>query len=671
MYLLILTLPLLGSLITGFLGRFLGRYGAGIFSTTCVAGSMLLSLLAFYEVGFLNTPCYLILTSWITSGIFSISWGFLFDSLTCVMLLVVTIVSTLVHLYSIKYMENDPHSPRFMAFLQIFTFFMLMLVTADNLVQMFLGWEGVGISSYLLINFWHTRYWANQSALKALLVNRIGDFSLSIGIFLIFYVFRSVEYSLIFPMIPLFMDSYIYFLGFKLHSLTTISFFLFLGAVGKSAQLGLHTWLPDAMEGPTPVSALIHAATMVTAGVFLLVRFSPLFEFTPFILFLMVVFGSLTAFFASMIGVFQNDLKKIIAYSTCSQLGYMVFCCGLSNYAVTMFHLSNHAFFKALLFLCAGSVIHAISDEQDIRKMGSLINFLPLTYSVMLIGTLALTGFPFLTGFYSKDFILELSQVFRYSNIELTYKSFACWLGNLSVFFTAFYSFRLIYLTFINNSNSHRILLNKVHESSFLMYFPLITLAIGSLFIGFLTKDFFIGPGTSFWNNSIFTLPVNSIYFEAEFLPTGIKWLPFGLSFLGIILATSINITNFNLYNSSKWNPILHYTTFLVSKKWFIDILYNRTLVKLILNFGYRTSFKTFDRGFIELLGPYGISKLVLDYSRKLVYLQTGQITHYLFFMVLGICFFVIGLPYITFDSFSLLLDYRLIGLFFLLIPLN
>nr|QJF58155.1 NADH dehydrogenase subunit 5 [Corallina officinalis] len=671
MYLLILTLPLLGSLITGFLGRFLGRYGAGIFSTTCVAGSMLLSLLAFYEVGFLNTPCYLILTSWITSGIFSISWGFLFDSLTCVMLLVVTIVSTLVHLYSIKYMENDPHSPRFMAFLQIFTFFMLMLVTADNLVQMFLGWEGVGISSYLLINFWHTRYWANQSALKALLVNRIGDFSLSIGIFLIFYVFRSVEYSVIFPMTPLFMDSYIYFLGFKLHSLTTISFFLFLGAVGKSAQLGLHTWLPDAMEGPTPVSALIHAATMVTAGVFLLVRFSPLFEFTPFILFLMVVFGSLTAFFASMIGVFQNDLKKIIAYSTCSQLGYMVFCCGLSNYAVTMFHLSNHAFFKALLFLCAGSVIHAISDEQDIRKMGSLINFLPLTYSVMLIGTLALTGFPFLTGFYSKDFILELSQVFRYSNIELTYKSFACWLGNLSVFFTAFYSFRLVYLTFINNSNSHRILLNKVHESSFLMYFPLITLAVGSLFIGFLTKDFFIGPGTSFWNNSIFTLPVNSIYFEAEFLPTGIKWLPFGLSFLGIILATSINITNFNLYNSSKWNPILHFTTFLVSKKWFIDILYNRTLVKLILNFGYRTSFKTFDRGFIELLGPYGISKLVLDYSRKLVYLQTGQITHYLFFMVLGICFFVIGLPYITFDSFSLLLDYRLIGLFFLLIPLN
>nr|YP_009660509.1 NADH dehydrogenase subunit 5 [Corallina chilensis]QCS25457.1 NADH dehydrogenase subunit 5 [Corallina chilensis] len=671
MYLLILTLPLLGSLITGFLGRFLGRYGAGIFSTACVTGSMLMSLLAFYEVGFTNTPCYLILTNWITSGIFSISWGFLFDSLTCVMLLVVTIVSTLVHLYSIKYMENDPHSPRFMAFLQIFTFFMLMLVTADNLVQMFLGWEGVGISSYLLINFWHTRYWANQSALKALLVNRIGDFSLSIGIFLTFYVFRSVEYSLIFPMIPLFLDSYIYFLGLKLHSLTTISFFLFLGAVGKSAQLGLHTWLPDAMEGPTPVSALIHAATMVTAGVFLLVRFSPLFEFTPFILFLMVVFGSLTAFFASMVGVFQNDLKKIIAYSTCSQLGYMVFCCGLSNYAVTMFHLSNHAFFKALLFLCAGSVIHAISDEQDIRKMGSLINFLPLTYSVMLIGTLALTGFPFLTGFYSKDFILELSQVFRYSNIELTYKSFACWLGNTSVFFTAFYSFRLIYLTFINNPNTHRILLNKVHESSFLMYFPLIILAVGSLFIGFLTKDFFIGPGSNFWNNAIFTLPTNSVYFEAEFLPTGIKWLPFVLSFLGIILATSINITNFNLYNSSKWSPILYFTTFLVSKKWFIDILYNRTLVKLILNFGYRTSFKTFDRGFIELLGPYGISKLVLSYSRKIMHLQTGQITHYLFFMVLGICFFVIGLPYIIFDPFSFLLDYRLIGLFFLLVPLN
>jgi len=663
MYLLILTLPLLGSLITGFLGRYLGRYGAGIFSTTCVLGSMLLSFFAFYEIGLLKSPCYITLVSWIISGVFSISWGFLFDSLTCIMLLVVTIVSTLVHIYSIKYMENDPHCPRFMAYLQIFTFFMLVLVTADNLIQMFLGWEGVGISSYLLINFWYTRYWANQSALKALIVNRIGDFSLSIGIFLTFHLFKSINYLVIFPMTPLFMNSYITFLGFNLHTLTLISIFLFFGAVGKSAQLGLHTWLPDAMEGPTPVSALIHAATMVTAGVFLMVRFSPLLEFTPFVLFLMIIFGSLTAFFASAVGVFQNDLKKIIAYSTCSQLGYMIFCCGLSNYTVGMFHLSNHAFFKALLFLCAGSVIHAISDEQDIRKMGSLINFLPITYSLMLIGSLALVGFPFLTGFYSKDFILELSQIFRYSNIDLTYGAFACWLGNLSVIFTAFYSFRLIYLTFINNFNGHRILLDKVHESSILMIFPLIILALGSIFIGFITKDFFIGTGTDFWETSIFIYPTNIYFLEAEFLMISLKWLPFMLSLIGVITASLINIYNVKFFSFDKHNNLLFSLSFLVNKKWYIDILQNRVLVKSLLNFGYLISFKTLDRGFVELSGPYGISKLVKNYGINLTRLQTGQITHYLFFMVVGLCLFSLNILFV-----DLFVDYRLLGLFFILI---
>ena len=663
MYLLILTLPLLGSLITGFLGRYLGRYGAGIFSTTCVVGSMLFSFFAFYEVAFLKSSCYITLVDWIVSGIFFISWGFLFDSLTCVMLLVVTIVSTLVHIYSIKYMENDPHCPRFMSYLQIFTFFMLVLVTSDNLIQMFLGWEGVGISSYLLINFWHTRYWANQSALKALIVNRIGDFALSIGIFLTFYVFKSINYLVIFPMTPLFINFYINFLGFNLHALTTIAIFLFLGAVGKSAQLGLHTWLPDAMEGPTPVSALIHAATMVTAGVFLMVRFSPLLEFTPFVLFLMIMFGAVTAFFASMIGVFQNDLKKIIAYSTCSQLGYMIFCCGLSNYTVGMFHLSNHAFFKALLFLCAGSVIHAISDEQDIRKMGSLINFLPITYSLMLIGSLALAGFPFLTGFYSKDFILELSQIFRYSNIGLTYGAFACWLGNISVLFTAFYSFRLIYLTFINNFNGHRILLDKVHESSTLMVLPLIILAFGSIFIGFLTKDFFIGAGTDFWGTSIFIFPTSIYFMEAEFLTISLKWLPFILSLMGVVLASLVNIYNLKFFAFNKNNNLLLFFSFLVSKKWYIDILQNRFLVTSLLNFGYLVSFKTLDRGFIELSGPYGISKLVQNYGKKLIKLQTGQITHYLFFMIIGLCLFSLILIF-----FNLFIDFRLTGLFFILI---
>ena len=665
MYLLILVLPLLGSLITGFLGRFLGRYGASLFSTICVNLSMIFSFLAFYEVALLKSPCYISLVDWITSGVFYITWGFLFDSLTCVMLLVVTIVSTLVHMYSIKYMELDPHTPRFMSYLQIFTFFMLVLVTADNLVQMFLGWEGVGISSYLLINFWHTRYWANQSALKALIVNRIGDFSLSIGIFLTFYIFKSTNYLLIFPMIPSFLDYSIWFLGFKIHALTLIAIFLFFGAVGKSAQLGLHTWLPDAMEGPTPVSALIHAATMVTAGVFLMVRFSPLLEFTPYVLFLMILFGSITAFFASMVGVFQNDLKKIIAYSTCSQLGYMIFCCGLSNYAVSMFHLSNHAFFKALLFLCAGSIIHALSDEQDIRKMGSLINFLPTTYSLMLIGSLALAGFPFLTGFYSKDFILELSQVFRYSNINLLYGSFACWLGNLSVFFTSFYSFRLIYLTFINNFNGHRILLNKIHESSILMLFPLVVLAIGSIFIGFLTKDFFIGIGTNFWDTSVFVFPTNMFFIEAEFLPILIKWLPFILSLLGIIISSLISILNLKFFSFIRVNFILVFFAFLINKKWYIDTFYNTFVVNTLLNFGYLVSFKTLDRGFIELTGPYGISRLVSKQGKTLGTLQTGQITHYLFFMVLGVCC-LSSLIYTSF--FSFILDYRLIGLFFTLV---
>lgn len=666
MYLLILALPLFGSLITGLLGRFLGRYGASIFSTTCVVGSMLISLIAFYEVGFLNMPCYVTLINWITSGIFFVSWGFLFDSLTCVMLLVVTIVSMLVHLYSIKYMEEDPHCPRFMSYLQIFTFFMLVLVTSDNLVQMFLGWEGVGISSYLLINFWHTRYWANQSALKALIVNRVGDFSLSIGIFLIFYMFKSLNYLIIFPMVPLLTDVYINVLGINFHALTLISIFLFFGAVGKSAQLGLHTWLPDAMEGPTPVSALIHAATMVTAGVFLMIRFSPLLEFTPFVLFLMVIFGALTAFFASMVGVFQNDLKKIIAYSTCSQLGYMIFCCGLSNYSVGMFHLSNHAFFKALLFLCAGSVIHAVSDEQDIRKMGSLINFLPLTYSLMLIGSLALIGFPFLTGFYSKDFILELSQVFRYSNVDLTYGSFACWLGNISVFFTAFYSFRLIYLTFINNFNGSKIVLERIHESSFLMIFPLIILTFGSIFVGFLTKEFFIGIGTDFWGNSIFTFPMNLFFLEAEFLPIFIKWLPFFLSLIGLLIASYINIFNYVFFTYSKNNGAIAFFSFLVSKKWYIDIFQNRAVVNTLLNFGYLTSYKTLDRGFVELSGPYGISKLILSYSKKLVTLQTGQITHYLFFMVLGLCLFSLLIWCSVNHAF--ILNYCLLSIFFLLI---
>nr|AMR57130.1 NADH dehydrogenase subunit 5 [Gracilaria salicornia] len=657
MYLLILWLPLVGSILTGFLGRFLGHKGSGIISVVCVCLSMFLSFVAFYEVGLMGLTHCILVSSWIEVGILKISWSFLFDSLTVTMLVVITVISSLVHLYSLEYMQNDPHLPRFMSFLEIFTFFMLILVTADNLVQMFVGWEGVGLASYLLINFWFTRLAANQSAIKALVVNRIGDFGLSLGILAVFFTFQSVDYFTIFSLSPLMSDYYLDFGGFKILALTLIGIFLFIGAVGKSAQLGLHTWLPDAMEGPTPVSALIHAATMVTAGVFLLIRFSPLLEFSSTVLNILVIFGSLTAFFASMSGIFQNDLKRVIAYSTCSQLGYMVFACGLSCYNVSMFHLANHAFFKALLFLSAGSVIHALANEQDMRRMGSLIKVLPLTYALMLIGSLALTGFPFLTGFYSKDFILELTQITLNNNVGSTQGVFACWLGNLSVFFTAFYSFRLIYLTFINSVNATRTMILKSHEPSILMLIPLILLGIGSIFIGYIGKDLFIGLGTDFWKSSIFSLPSSAYFIEAEWLYIQLKWLPFILSTLGIVLATLINITKTHIY---LYNTLYRNICFLVNKKWYWDVFYNRFFVYPLLNFGYLVTFKNLDRGFIELAGPYGFSKVIPIWSRLFSQLQTGQLSHYLFFIVLGICLFFL----IIFKQIHLLIFYSVLIFF-------
>nr|YP_009295185.1 NADH dehydrogenase subunit 5 [Dasya binghamiae]AOH77197.1 NADH dehydrogenase subunit 5 [Dasya binghamiae] len=635
MYLTIIFLPLIGSLITGFGGRWLGYYGASLISTSCVSISMVLSLLGFFEIGLANNNIYLTISPWISSGIFELSWSFLFDSLTITMLVVITTISTLVHIYSIDYMQSDPHFPRFMAFLEIFTFFMLILVTADNLVQMFLGWEGVGLASYLLINFWFTRLAANRSAIKALILNRIGDFGLLFAIFSIFSIFKTLNYLTIFSMVPFFVDYNFYFFTWKVNGLTLIGIFLFIGAIGKSAQLGLHTWLPDAMEGPTPVSALIHAATMVTAGVFLIIRFAPLIEFSAFTLFLLVFIGSITAFFAALTGTFQHDLKKVIAYSTCSQLGYMIFCCGLSNYNISIFHLTNHAFFKALLFLGAGSVIHALADEQDMRRMGSLVNFLPITYSLMLVGSLALIGIPFLTGFYSKDSILEVANIFRNNNISLQLSSIACWLGNISVFFTAYYSFRLIYLTFLNNANYNKNII--ILESSILILFPLIVLSIGSIFVGYLFKDFFIGLGTDTWNFSIFFYPNNIFFLESEYLKIYLKWLPFILSLLGIIFTSLINIQIVK-FKLTKFNFLL---SFFVSKKWYFDIIYNKLIVFPLLNFGYSTSFKNLDRGFIELIGPFGLSIIVQKVSLLFSRLQTGQLTHYIFFIVLSLCLLV------------------------------
>lgn len=658
MYLLIVVLPLVGTLVTGLGGRWIGRKGANIFSTACVVMCCVFSIISFFEVGLCGVPCYLSISPWISSGAFKISWGFLFDSLTTTMLVVITFISSLVHLYSIQYMEYDPHCPRFMAFLEIFTFFMIVLVTADNFVQMFLGWEGVGLASYLLINFWYTRLCANQAAIKALVVNRVGDLGLSLGIFSIYYLFGSVDYELVFSAASLYTAYSVCFLGSSINFLTLIGFFLLIGAIGKSAQLGLHTWLPDAMEGPTPVSALIHAATMVTAGVFLIVRCSPIIDLSSNVLFLITIVGSSTAFFASAVGVFQNDIKRVIAYSTCSQLGYMTLACGLSYYNVGMFHLVNHAFFKALLFLSAGSVIHALSNEQDMRRMGSLAINLPITYAAMLIGSLALAGFPFLTGFYSKDLIIEITQISYYSNLQISFGVFACLLANISVFFTSFYTFRLLFLTFIKNSNSYRKSIENIHESPLFILIPLILLGIASTFVGFLTKDLFVGIGTNFWNNAINVLPSSCSLLEVEFMFYVLKWLPFILSVSGAIFAYIINVGWLKNNIKFVYIYIFRKVAFLFSKKIYWDKLYNLVVISSLMKFGYTVSFKNLDRGFIELLGPYGVSRTIKNWSAKIIKIQTGQVTHYTFFVISGLCLLLLLIPIWSF--LELFIDIRL-----------
>jgi proton-translocating NADH-quinone oxidoreductase chain L len=509
---------------------------------------------------------------------------------------------------------------------------MLMLVTADNFVQMFLGWEGVGLCSYLLISFWYTRIQANKAAIKAMVVNRIGDFGLSLGMLAIFFVFNAIDYSTVFAAAPFVAGTTFSMFGFEVEKLTIICLLLFVGAVGKSAQLGLHTWLPDAMEGPTPVSALIHAATMVTAGIFLVARCSPLFEYAPTALTVVTVMGAMTAFFAASTGLVQNDLKRVIAYSTCSQLGYMAFACGLSNYSVGIFHLMNHGFFKALLFLSAGAVIHAIADEQDMRRMGGLVQLIPFTYCMMLVGSLALMGFPFLTGFYSKDVIIEVA----YAKYTVS-GHFAHWFGCLSAFFTAFYSFRLVYLTFLARPNGLKGVIGGAHEVPLTMGIPLIVLSFGSIFWGFLTKDMIIGLGTDFWQSSIFILPKNNLFIESEFIPSYVKLVPTVLSFAGAILAIVLNhyYATF-MYNISLTPVGLKMYAFL-NKKWYFDKLYNELVNKPLVSFGYFVSFRGIDKGVVEFLGPYGAVSSFSHLMKKISKLQTGYIYHYAFVMLVGI----------------------------------
>jgi len=636
MYLTIITLPIIAAIITGTTGRFIGVKGSQILTTTCLLVSAILSIIVFYEVGISGSPCYITGFKWIDSGLLHLNYGLLFDSLTVAMLIVVTIIATLVNIYSIEYMSNDPHIPRFFTYISIFTFAMLVLVTSNNYLQMFIGWEGVGVSSYLLINFWFTRIQANKAAIKAMIVNRVGDFGLSLGIMAIFFVFKSIDFSTVFASCYYLFNINFLFFNIELDALTIISLLLFVGAIGKSAQIGLHTWLPDAMEGPTPVSALIHAATMVTAGVFMIIRSSPLLEFTQNALIIIMIVGAITAFFAATTGVLQNDLKRVIAYSTCSQLGYMVFACGLSSYSVSLFHLMNHAFFKALLFLSAGSVIHAIADEQDMRKMGGFVQVLPFTYVLILIGSLSLMGIPFLTGFYSKDVILELA----FANFHV-YSSFSYWLGTLSAFFTSFYSFRLIYLTFFNKTNAFKYIFNSIHDAPLLMIIPLFILGLGSIFIGYLMKDMIIGIGTNFWGNALFTLPQNILILQSEFLPFYIKSIPVLFSIFGALMSYLIYHYFFKylyLFNVSSIGIAL-YTFF--NKKYYFDIVYNSYIVHTLLSFGYNISFKLFDRGFIELFGPYGISTSILSFTSKLSKLQSGYIYHYMFLFFIALSFFI------------------------------
>ena len=622
----IIALPLIASIISGFFGKFIGDRNSEIVTSLMVSISAILSVIVLYEVIINQYQDNIIIATWINSGSLDVNWSMKIDALSAVMLVVVTSVSALVHIYSIGYMSHDPHKPRFMAYLSLFTFAMLMLVTSDNFIQLFFGWEGVGLCSYFLIGFWFKKETANAAAIKAFVVNRVGDFGFALGIFLIFYLFGTVNYSEVFEQIPSIVDKQLVFLGMEVNAINLICILLFIGAMGKSAQILLHTWLPDAMEGPTPVSALIHAATMVTAGVFLVVRCSPIYEFSELALNIITIVGMSTAFFAASVALVQNDIKKIIAYSTCSQLGYMFFAAGVGAYNVAMFHLFTHAFFKALLFLGSGSVIHAFKDEQNINNMGGVWKKLPYTYALMIIGTLALTGFPLLSGFYSKDAIIE----FAYLRGNTT-GFYAAGIGIFTAFLTSIYSWRLMFKTFHGEYNNKNIKIEETHESPVVMLIPLIFLSIGAVFAGFAFKELFIGYGATnnFWKESIFFLkPLSSDHPPFWFLiltPT--------LVILSIPIAYYLFIKNKKLpeqiatINKPLYNFLLN--------KWYFDELYDVLFVKSSKKIGLFL-WKFFDLKIIDGFGPDGISAIIKKFSIKANKLQSGYIYQYAFVMLLG-----------------------------------
>nr|WDW20868.1 NADH dehydrogenase subunit 5 [Valsa mali var. pyri (nom. inval.)] len=683
MFLSIIILPLLGSIVSGFFGRKVGVRGAQIIACSCVIVTTILALLAFVEVGFNNIPVTINLFRWIDSEWINIIIGFQFDSLTVSMLLPVLIISSLVHIYSIGYMGGDPHNQRFFSYLSLFTFMMVILVTGNNYLLMFVGWEGVGVCSYLLVSFWFTRIAANQSSVSAFLTNRVGDCFLTIGMLAVLWSLGNLDYSTVFSLAPYINENV----------LTIIGICLVIGAMAKSSQVGLHVWLPMAMEGPTPVSALIHAATMVTAGVYLLMRSSPLIEYSSTVLLICLWLGAITTVFSSLVGLFQQDIKKVIAYSTMSQLGMMVIAIGLSSYNLALFHLVNHAFYKALLFLGAGAVIHAVADYQDFRKYGGLISFLPLTYSVILIASLSLVAFPFMTGFYSKDFILESAfGQFSFSGVAVYI------IATIGAIFTTLYSVKVLYLTFLTNPNGplnnyfifayisvvvsdytfaqrvssfgfgterryrertyypNRTLSKRgdpitkirsisnwmAHEGDLFMMLPLIVLAVFSIFFGYVTKDIFLGLGTGFFtDNSIFIHPSNELVINTEFaVPTLFKLLPFfftvSFSALAIIISEFLPGTLIN-FKFSRFG----YNLFgFFNQRFLVEMFYNNYITNLVLYLGGQTT-KVLDKGSVELIGPFGLEKALIYISKSLTKLSTGVVTSYALYILVAFILYV------------------------------
>ena len=669
--------PLFAFVIAFLFGKQIGDKGAQFITCAGVIIAAIASITLFIEIIFGNEmmgdPRTITLMTWMASGDFVVDWALRVDQLAVVMMCVVTIVSSCVHVYSVGYMSHDECKGRFMSYLSLFTFAMLMLVTADNLVQLFFGWEGVGVASYLLIGFWNFKKSANDAAIKAFVVNRVGDFGLALGVMAAFFIFGSVQFDDMFEMAAGHAATTFEFFGYELHALTVMCLLLFMGAMGKSAQLGLHTWLPDAMEGPTPVSALIHAATMVTAGVFLVARMSPVFEYAPDALMVVTVVGGTTAFVAATIGMTQFDIKRVIAYSTMSQLGYMFFALGVSAYSAAIFHLMTHAFFKALLFLGAGSVIHALSDEQDMRKMGGVWKKIPATYALMWIGSLALAGIPWFAGYYSKDMILEAAWA-----DGTWFGVYAYWMGIAAAVMTAFYSGRLLFMTFHGETRADHHTFDHAHESPPVMLTPLVILAFGAIISGGLFYGGFVGssavhhgaghgaaeqhavqahvdeaheeahdvPSTTegdeyvnlwskefFWGDSLFVLPENDTVEAAHGVPFWVKKLPIVMGALGLILAWVFYLRYTSL--PGKFVSALKPVHSLLFRKWYFDELYSATIVKLSFFLG--KGFWASDKHIVDGLGPDGSAKVSKEFAGILSRFQTGYLFQYAFVMMIGV----------------------------------